>query len=109
MSDTTIYEPEIRALLGTAPHFYLLVVLKLRTVPLDTALRLRIIRVNRRDTQAMYKRGVGAGEDLLAQVEEGAGDAGGAEAGARETEGGDAPHRPVFVRGSIYWSTGFRP
>jgi len=34
LSDTTIYEPQIRALLGTASHFCQVVVLKLRTVPL---------------------------------------------------------------------------
>ena len=31
LSDTTIYEPQIRALLGTASHFCQVVVLKLRT------------------------------------------------------------------------------
>jgi len=33
-SDTKVYEPEIRALLGTASHFCEVVVLKLITVPL---------------------------------------------------------------------------
>ena len=33
LSDTTVYEPPIRALLGTASHFCQVVVLKLRTVP----------------------------------------------------------------------------
>ena len=33
LSDTKVYEPEILVLLGTAPHFYEAVVLKLRTVP----------------------------------------------------------------------------
>ena len=41
LSDTTIYEPEIRALLGTASHFCEVVVLKLRTVPFGTALKSR--------------------------------------------------------------------
>ena len=44
LSDTTIYEPYIRALLGTAPHFCSAIVLKLRTVPLGTAPSLRIVR-----------------------------------------------------------------
>ena len=42
LGDTTIYEPQVRALLGTAPHFCEAVVLKLRTVPLGAALSLRI-------------------------------------------------------------------
>jgi len=33
LSDTKVYEPYIRALLGTASHFCEVVVLKLRTVP----------------------------------------------------------------------------
>jgi len=41
LSDTTIYEPSVRALLGTASHFCPVVVLKLRTVPLGTALSRR--------------------------------------------------------------------
>jgi len=36
LSDTTVYEPYIRALLGTASHFCEVVVLKLRTVPIGT-------------------------------------------------------------------------
>jgi len=32
LSDTNVYEPQIRALLGTASHFCEVVVLKLRTV-----------------------------------------------------------------------------
>ena len=48
LSDATIYEPQIRALLETAPHFCQAVVLEFRTVPLGTALNLRIIRVSRR-------------------------------------------------------------
>ena len=47
----------MRALLGTASNLCEVVVLKLRTVPLGTALNLRIIRVVRRGAQAMYKRG----------------------------------------------------
>ena len=34
LSDTKVYEPQIRALLGTAAHFCEVVVLKLRTVPI---------------------------------------------------------------------------
>jgi len=34
LSDTTIYEPQTRALLGIASHFCEVVVLKLRTVPI---------------------------------------------------------------------------
>ena len=41
LSDTNVNEPKIRALLGTASHFCEVVVLKLRTVPIGTALRLR--------------------------------------------------------------------
>jgi len=33
LSDTTVYEPSIRALLGTASHFCEVVVLKLRPTP----------------------------------------------------------------------------
>ena len=42
LRDTKVYEPQIRALLGTASHFCQVVVLKLRTVPIGTALNLRI-------------------------------------------------------------------
>jgi len=59
LSDSSIHEPKIRALLGTALHFCGVIVLKLITVPLDTALSLRILRVNRRGAHAMYKRGGG--------------------------------------------------
>ena len=44
LSDTQVYEPQIRALLGTASHFCQVVFLKLRTVPIGTALSLRILR-----------------------------------------------------------------
>jgi len=37
LSDAKVYEPQIRARLGTASHFCELVVLKLRTVPIGTA------------------------------------------------------------------------
>ena len=57
MSDTTIYEPYIRALLGTAPRFSYALVLKSRSVPLGTALSLGIFRVSRRGAQAVYKSG----------------------------------------------------
>ena len=40
LSDTTIYEPYMRALLGTASHFCEVVVLKLRTAPGHTWHRL---------------------------------------------------------------------
>ena len=45
LSDThnTVYEPQIRARLGTAAHFCEVVVLKLKTVPIGTALSLRIL------------------------------------------------------------------
>ena len=39
LSNTKIYKSLIRALLGTAPHFCQAVVLKLRTVPLGTAVQ----------------------------------------------------------------------
>ena len=45
LSDTQVYGPQIRALLGTASHFCEVVVLKLRTVPIGTALSLRTLRV----------------------------------------------------------------
>jgi len=57
LSDTQVCEPSIRALLGTAPHFCQVVVLKSRTVPNRTTLSLRILRVIRRGAQAMYNRG----------------------------------------------------
>ena len=44
LSDTNVYEPYIRARLGTAAHFCEGVVLNLRTVPIGTALSLRILR-----------------------------------------------------------------
>ena len=47
LSDTQVYAPEIRALLGTAAHFYRLVVLRSRTVPNCTTLNLRILQVIR--------------------------------------------------------------
>ena len=53
LSDTKVYEPQIRALLGTASHFCEAVVLRLRTVPIS----LRTLRVIRRGAHAMYKRG----------------------------------------------------
>ena len=54
-SDTTIHEPQIRALLGTCSHFREVVVLKSRTVPNGTTLSLQMIRVIRRGAQAVYK------------------------------------------------------
>ena len=56
MSDTTIYEPEIRVLLGTASHFCEAIVLELGTVPKGTTLGLRILQVVRRGAQAMYNQ-----------------------------------------------------
>ena len=56
MSDPTIYEPYIRALLGIASHFHEALLLKFRAVPLGTVLNLRVLRVIRRGAQAMYKR-----------------------------------------------------
>ena len=44
LSDTKVYEPYIRARLGTAAHF---VVLKLRTVPNGTALGRQGLRAHR--------------------------------------------------------------
>ena len=40
LSDSKVYEPYIRARLGTATHFCEVVVRKLRTVPIGTALSL---------------------------------------------------------------------
>jgi len=45
LSDTKVYAPEIRALLGTASYFCEAVVLKLRTVPNGTTLGSRILPV----------------------------------------------------------------
>jgi len=42
-SDTQVYEPQTRALLGTDSHLCEVVVLKLRTVPLGTSLRSDVI------------------------------------------------------------------
>ena len=53
MSDTKVYEPEIRALLGTASHLCEAVVPKSGTVPVGTALDLRILLVVRRGAHAM--------------------------------------------------------
>ena len=47
MSDTKVYEPQTRAPLGIASYFCGVVVLKLRTVPIGTALSSRILRVIR--------------------------------------------------------------
>ena len=47
----------MRALLGTVSQVCEVVVCKLRTLPLGTTLSFRILRVNRRAAQAMYKRG----------------------------------------------------
>jgi len=58
LSVTQVYESYIRALLRAASHFCEVVVLKLRTVPIGTALSLRILRVIRRGAQAIRKRGV---------------------------------------------------
>ena len=44
LGDTQVYEPEIRALLGTASHFCEASALELRTVPNGTTLGLRILR-----------------------------------------------------------------
>jgi len=55
LSDTQVYEPEIRALLGTASHFCEVIFLKLKTVPIGAARSLRTLRVIRRGAQAMYQ------------------------------------------------------
>ena len=57
LSDTQVYEPYIRALLGTASYFCEIINLISRTVPNGTTLSLRILRVIRRGAQAMSKRG----------------------------------------------------
>ena len=57
LSDTTIYEPYIRALFGTASHFCEAVDPKLGAVLLGTLLKLGVLRVIRCGAQAMYKRG----------------------------------------------------
>ena len=56
LRDATIYEPQMRALLGTASHFCEAVVLKLRAVPLGTVLNSGVFRVIRRGAQAMHER-----------------------------------------------------
>ena len=45
MSDTKVYAPEIRALLGTSSQFCEVVVLNSRTVPNGTTLSLRMVGV----------------------------------------------------------------
>ena len=50
LSDAKVYEPEIRALLGTASQFCEEVVLKSRTVP--NGISLRILPVIRRGAQS---------------------------------------------------------
>jgi len=55
--DTTVYEPQIRALLGFDPHFCKSFALNLRTVPLGTALSLKILRVSYRGAQTEFERG----------------------------------------------------
>jgi hypothetical protein len=52
--DTKVYEPSTRALFGTASYLCEVVVLELRSVPIDTALDLRTLRVIRRGAHAMY-------------------------------------------------------
>ena len=59
MCDTTVYQPQIRALLGTASQFCEAAVLKSRTVPNSTTRSQRILRVIRRGAQAMYTWGEG--------------------------------------------------
>ena len=54
LSDTPVYEPYLRSLHETALHFCEEVVFNLRTVPIGTALSIRIVRVIRRCAQAMY-------------------------------------------------------
>ena len=51
LSDTTVYEPSIRALLGPASQFCEAVVLRSRTLPNGTTLSLRVLRKNRRGAQ----------------------------------------------------------
>ena len=51
-----VYEPGIRALLGTASRFCEAVVLELGTVPNDATLGLRILQVVRRGAHATYNQ-----------------------------------------------------
>ena len=44
LNDAKVYEPQIRALLGTSSHFCEEVVLKMRTVPIGTAPAVERIR-----------------------------------------------------------------
>ena len=50
-SDTKVYEPQLRALLGTTSHFCEMFVLEPRTVPKYTTLSLGILRVIRRESR----------------------------------------------------------
>ena len=50
LGDTTIYEPQIRALLGSAFRYCEAIVLKSSAVPSGTTLGLRILLVVRRST-----------------------------------------------------------
>ena len=63
LSDTNVYESEIRARLGTAAHFCEVGVLKLRTVPIDTALSVCVCeresdreRVRKRESERRRRR-----------------------------------------------------
>ena len=53
-SGMKFYAPYIRARVRTVAYFCEVVVLRLRTVPIGTALTLRIRQVIRRGAQAMY-------------------------------------------------------
>ena len=52
LSDAQVYEPQIRARLGTASHFCEVVVLKLRTVPIECRVERGGRRMKVRDAAA---------------------------------------------------------
>ena len=56
MSDTKVYKPYIRALIGTASQYCEAVVLESSAVPSGTTLGSRILLVVRRGAQAMYNQ-----------------------------------------------------
>ena len=51
-----VYEPQIRVLLGTASYFCEVVVLKSRTVPIGTALSLRIRYSSEHGVQSLSQK-----------------------------------------------------
>ena len=90
MSDTNVYEPQTRDLLGTPSQHREAVVLKSRIVPSGTALGLRILRVVRRGAQAMYDQFDKRGTTVIPL----GGNVGDAQGGRRDSPRGKRGWRP---------------